>query len=232
MIRKGLIGSIPLIGVIGILSLIGWIMVPEGQAVPVHWNAAGEVNRTGSRIEAFLAIPAIAVFLTLVFAIAPSIDPRGRNLHRSKALWLTAWLGSLGILVVAQGFITLSAIGLVNTEGPTMPRLIGTAVALFIMVIGNVLSKARPNWFAGIRTPWTLSSDRSWDVTHRWGARLFMGAGLVSVAALWLTGERTGWIIMFAAITTAALVPIGLSYFLWRADPKRELYSASRHQEE
>jgi uncharacterized membrane protein len=89
-----------------------------------------------------------------------------------------------------------------------------------------VLSKARPNWFAGIRTPWTLSSDKSWDITHRWGARLFMIAGLISLAALWIAPVNTGWIIMAAAVGAAAIIPIGVSYWIWRNDPERETYSA------
>ena len=100
-------------------------------------------------------------------------------------------------------------------------------MALFIAVIGNVLGKARPNWFGGIRTPWTLSSDRSWDVTHRWAGRLFMLAGLASVPILWLTPVDTGWILMAVAIGVAALAPVVLSYFVWRNDAQRETFSAS-----
>ena len=49
------------------------------------------------------------------------------------------------------------------------------------MIIGNYLGKVRSNFFFGIRTPWTLSSERSWNRTHRLGGRLFFGLGLVAV---------------------------------------------------
>jgi uncharacterized membrane protein len=45
--------------------------------------------------------------------------------------------------------------------------------------IGNVLGKLRSNFFVGIRTPWTLSSEHVWDQTHRWAGRLFVGAAAV-----------------------------------------------------
>ena len=32
---------------------------------------------------------------------------------------------------------------------------------------------AKRNFFIGIRTPWTLSSDRVWDKTHKLGSVLF-----------------------------------------------------------
>ncbi|HSH27897.1 MAG TPA: DUF1648 domain-containing protein [Wenzhouxiangella sp.] len=92
MVRKGLLFSIPLFVAIALLGLAGWLMTPEGQAIAVHWNMAGEVDRTTGPIEAFLAIPGTALVLIAVFAIAPAIDPRGRNLQRSKPLWLTAWI--------------------------------------------------------------------------------------------------------------------------------------------
>jgi len=211
---------------IAALAITGWFMVPQGEPIPVHWGPSGEVNRTGGHFEAFLAIPVIALVLTLIFSVAPYIDPRGRNLQRSKPLWLATWVGSLVILIIAQGVISLSAIGLLDAGGATMPKLIGSAVAVFIAIIGNLLGKARPNWFAGIRTPWTLSSDRSWDVTNRWAARLFMAAGFVSLIGLWVTDEQIGWIVMLVAISIAALVPIGMSYFIWRNDPDKETYSA------
>lgn len=231
MIRKGLIRSIPLLVLITALAVVGWVMVPAGTEIPLHWSASGEVNRTGGHIEAFLAIPGMAVLFTLIHAVAPYIDPRGLNLQRSKSLWLAVWLGSLVILAIAQGVITLSALGVIEAGSSTLPKAIGSVVAIFIVVIGNLLSKARPNWFAGIRTPWSLSSDRSWDVTHRWAARLFIIAGLISLAVLWLTNEQTGWFVMFAAITMAAIVPVALSYFVWRNDPERETYSADRGEE-
>ena len=176
--------------------------------------------------EAFIFIPAMALLLTLIFALAPYTDPRARNLQRTRPLWLAVWIGSLAIVAVAQGVISLSATGAIEAGTSTMPKFIGSAVAIFIIVIGNLLSKARPNWFACIRTPWTLSSDRSWDITHRWAARLFMTAGVISLPALWLNAGQTGWIIMTVAISIAALVPVGLSYVIWRSDPHRETYSA------
>jgi uncharacterized membrane protein len=226
MVRKGLLFSIPLLLLVAAFSVMGWIMVPQGQEIPVHWSASGDVNRTAGHVEAFLLTPGIALLLTLVFAVAPSIDPRGRNLQRSQPLWLAAWLGSLLILAVAQGVISLSAIGVIDAGTALMPKLIGSVVAAFFMVIGNLLGKARPNWFAGIRTPWSLSSDRSWDVTHRWAGRLFMAAGLASLVAIWSLHEPYAWIAMLAAILIATLASIVLSYLVWKKDPERETYSA------
>lgn len=122
---------------IATISVAGRVMVPHAESIPVHWSASGEVNRTGSHIEAFVLIPAIALVLTLVLSVAPHLDPRGRNLQLSKSLWLAAWLGSLVILAIAQGVITLSAIGVIDAGGATVRKVTGSAVAAFIAIIGN-----------------------------------------------------------------------------------------------
>ena len=40
---------------------------------------------------------------------------------------------------------------------------------------GVLIKNAERNWFAGIRTPWTLSSDYVWDKTHQLGGYIFKG---------------------------------------------------------
>ena len=61
----------------------------------------------------------------------------------------------------------------------SLVALVGTGVVF--VVIGNYLPKVRPNYMMGIRTPWTLTSDLSWDRTHRLGGRLFVLEGIVFI---------------------------------------------------
>jgi uncharacterized membrane protein len=51
------------------------------------------------------------------------------------------------------------------------------------MLLGNVLGKVQRNFFVGVRTPWTLASDRVWADTHRVAAWVFVGMGLVGLVA-------------------------------------------------
>jgi len=86
--------------------------------------------------------------------------------------------------------------------------------ALFI-VAGNLLAKVRPNWFIGIRTPWTLSSKTAWDKTHRLAAWLFVIAGLLIIADI---AVPLPWrvIPMVALPACAALIATIYSYLVWR----------------
>ena len=101
-----------------------------------------------------------------------------------------------------------------------MPRFIGLAVGAMFFVMGNVLGKLRPNWFFGVRTPWTLSSKLSWNKTHRLAGWVFVLGGLLLMAA-GLVGTPTAMGIAFAVLMAGVLGAVTYSYFVWRSDPDR-----------
>ena len=98
-----------------------------------------------------------------------------------------------------------------------MERVMPFAMGVFFVVLGNVLPRTRPNWLLGIRTPWTLSSDRVWERTHRVGGYLMLGAGLVAILAGLLVPDRAMFVMM-GGITVAALGSIVYSYAVWRKE--------------
>ncbi len=225
MIRTGLIlSAIIVLAMIG-LSAWAWMMTPADAQIPVHWSATGEVNRYGSRLEAFGLIPAMTAGLSILMALAPRIDPRGRNLAKSGPLLITVWLGLLAILAMTHLALVLPALGLIEADSGLVPKLVLGAVCIFLAVIGNMLGKARPNWFVGVRTPWSLSSDRSWDITHRWAGRGFVLTGLVGGAAIVFAPVGVGLTVFLTLIGTTALGAIAVSYVAWRGDPDRETFN-------
>ena len=225
LITKGALASVGFVAVMAALSAWGWLATPPGAEVPVHWNAAGEADRYGGKVEAFALMPGLAIVLSVMFAAAPLIDPRGRNLAKSGSVLLTAWIGTLAVLTAAQAALTLSAVGILDTEGEGAPRLVLLAVSILMVVIGNVLGKARPNWFVGVRTPWTLSSDKAWDAAHRLAGRGFVVSGLLGGAAVALAPLSWGLIVLLGGIGFTAIASVALSFVVWRSDPDRETFS-------
>jgi uncharacterized membrane protein len=225
MTAKGLLASAGLLAVMAALSAWGWLATPEGAEFAVHWNAAGQPDRFGGKAEAFLVMPGIGLLLTVIFAAAPHIDPRGRNLARSSTAFLVAWIGVMVVLTLTHLALVLAATGVIASEGQAMPKLILLAVSALLVVLGNVLGKARPNWFFGVRTPWSLSSDKAWDVSHRWAARAFVLAGIGGAAAVLLAPLEAAVVIFTTLALLAGLGPILISYLVWRRDLDRETFS-------
>lgn len=221
MIRKGLLWSLVPLTAIVALGAWGYVNADPGAEFPVHWGLDGRPDRFGSRTEAFLGLPAVAVGVTLLMAALPLLDPRGTNLRRSGEAYLTAWWGALCLLALVQTGLTLTALGVWDASSNTFPRLMAAGVALMIAAVGNVLGKSRPNWFMGVRSPWTLSSDITWERTHRVTGRLFVAVGLLGVAAALMLPPSLALGVTVGGVLTVSVFSVVYSYLVWRAAPDK-----------
>ena len=202
--------------VVGMLILAAgsWSSAPD--RIPVHWDWAGQVDRYGGRFEGLLLIPLLAVGIYLGMLLLPRVDPGRANYDSFVGAYSTLRLGILAVLAVLYGVIHLWIRGHQASVEVWVPLVVG---ALFV-VVGNQLGKIRPNWFFGIRTPWTLSSKVAWTHTHRAGGWLFivMGTLFMFFAVL-----RVAWVLWFmiGISITGVLGLVVYSYLLWRDDPEK-----------
>lgn len=199
------------------LSLWAWPQIAADARLPVHFNLEGVADRFGSKEEALLALPLVAAGLTLIFLVFPFLDPRRKNLERSAKLWNAAAIGGTLVVAALHVFLVLTALG----HDLAVGDFVLPGVAGLFMLLGNYLGKSRSNWFAGVRTPWTLSSEYAWEKTHRWAGRLFVLTGVVTLAAWLFTTQQIAAYVMIAAIAATSLISIVLSYVFWRNDPDR-----------
>ena len=197
------------------VAAIRWGSVPD--RIPVHWNAAGQVDGYGGRFEGLLLMPLIALALYLLLLLIPRVDPAQRNYAAFAGTYLLLRV-SLVIYLAFLALVTQLAIG--REESVPVGNLIFGAVGVLFIVLGGAMGRLKPNWFAGIRTPWTLSSTRSWEATHRLGGRLFMGAGVLTVVAA-VVGGAAAVITMVAAMIVVLVVLTVYSYRVWRDDPDK-----------
>ena len=94
------------------------------------------------------------------------------------------------------------------------------SVAGLFCVIGNFMGKIRPNWFIGVRTPWTLSSKMSWNKTHRLAGWLFLVMGIsIAISGIW----RIAWMFIVTLVVNIFCVVwmFVYSYLIYRQDPER-----------
>jgi uncharacterized membrane protein len=191
-----------------------WTRVPT--PLPIHWNAAGEVDGWGNRGVALLTVPIAAVAIDALLRALPRIDPGGENYRSFPGAYRAARLALLVVLAGVHAVLVASALGFRFD----VVRVVFAGVGVLHVVLGGVMGKLRPNWFIGIRTPWTLSSKRSWVRTHRVAGVVFVLGGAAMTAAALLRPSSA-----LAAIFAFALGPypvlIGYSWWVWRRDPER-----------
>lgn len=220
IIKRGLLSSAAVLGFMLALSAWAWEQVPDGEEVPVHFNAQMEPDRWGSKTQGFLGLPGIAAIVTAFFALYPRFEPRRANLERSRKAYLWVWAAVLVLMGTIHTAAVFTALGSRLPIGSVVPLVLG---AMFV-VLGNFMGKIRSNFGFGIRTPWTLSSDLSWSKTHRLGGRLFvLHGGLVMISSALAGSAGMGQVMKFFVGGLLAVVAVltVYSYLVWRGDPQR-----------
>lgn len=197
-----------------LLAAITWPTAPD--RIPVHWNVYGQVDRYGGKVEGLLMLPLLTLGLYFLLLFMPRIDPGQANYQRFAGAYSIIRIATTALLAVIYGVTNLWIRG----YRIDMSIVVSLAVGALLIVIGNLMGKIRPNWFVGIRTPWTISSKASWTKTHRLGGRLFIVMGLAFIAA---GIARSPWtFIAAAAIAIGSVIwMLVYSYLVWRDDPDK-----------
>ncbi|WP_243387912.1 SdpI family protein [Bacillus kexueae] len=196
--------------------LAGLLALPYlPEQVAIHWNAAGEPDNYGHKLFGALFLPIMMIFLLGLFHILPSIDPKKKNYTHFKQSYQIL----INTLAIVFLIIHLSLLGSNLGYNIDISFVVPLVIGLLFIVIGNYMPKMKHNYFVGIRTPWTLASERVWYKTHRLGGKVFVFMGVVAIFSLWTEG--TWRFIVFISVTLAStLFLIIQSYRYYKQETK------------
>ena len=223
MIRRGLL--ISLVVVLLMVSLSAWADAGAGPHArfAVSALAATDDHVAGSAALTVLALlPLLAAGLALLFAMLPRIAPLRANLERGSRAYLIAWVG-VQLLLLALAWSLASGIRSAEPGGsPDTGWRTATAIGCATLVlIADLLPKTRRNFVFGVLTPWTLSSDLSWEKTHRLAGRLFMLVGIAGLVSSFALAPEALMFTFILPAVAAALWCVAYSYVVWRSDAGR-----------
>ncbi|OGM94870.1 hypothetical protein A2524_00230 [Candidatus Wolfebacteria bacterium RIFOXYD12_FULL_48_21] len=208
---KGTIAWI-VIGLTWVTAIVLYDGMPARMAT--HWNAAGVADGYAGKAFALFLIPAIMLLVQGLFVLIPKIDPLRKNIEAFReqfegfALLLSVFMAYLFVLIMlwSKGALFSMTVAL-------MP-----AFASMFYGMGSLLKGIKRNWFVGIRTPWTMSSDVVWDKTHALGSRLFKVSGVVILAGVVLP-QYAVWF-MVGPILASTLISVVYSYRVFKKENK------------
>jgi uncharacterized membrane protein len=192
-----------------------WNKLPD--RMPNHWGINGQVDGYASKPVAALLLPCINLAFTALMLVLPRIDPKFARYDEETKASLRRTFAAMRLAVT----LYLSFLALVVVVTPLypairIPTVIGSGAGLLLMVLGNLMTKLRPNWFFGIRTRWTLESRDIWIKTHRLGGRLMMAGGVcILIFGLLLPMKLFVICVLLPAAAVMSIVPIVYSYIIW-----------------
>ncbi|MGI6180536.1 MAG: SdpI family protein [Agathobaculum sp.] len=183
--------------------------------IPMQWDFGGQV-RYGAKWQIW-GVAGLAPVMAVLFSVLPVVDPKKRNYRKFRV--------SYDLFQVLMMLFLLAMVGICVTEA-LWPDTVNVSMAvcllcsLLFVFLGNVMPKFRPNFYCGIKNPWTLSSETVWTRTHRLGGRMMFAAGLIGLAGAFVPNNYARFALLFVPVMAACIVPSVKSYFWYRAESK------------
>ncbi len=191
------------VGIVVILFAVGIYMYPQlPDTIASHWDAQGHVNGYMSKLWGLFLLPLISVVLVLLFVAIPRIDPLKVNIEKFRPFYDKFVVLFMVFFLYLYLLTILWNIGMRYNFGQVLAPAFG---GLFYY-IGVMIEHAKQNWFVGIRTPWTLSSENVWDKTHAIGAKLFKIAGVVALLGVLLPNYALFFVLIPVLVVAVYLI--------------------------
>ncbi len=200
----------PYLLVFSYIALI-WHRLPP--VIVSHYNLTGQPDGWMPKEKALLVMAGLGLFIYLLLRFLPKLDFSAmvqpavfQRMRFVMSLLMTVAIGSLFYLATQSGELQLS-------QGAML-----ALISLGIAAVGNYMSILKPNWFIGIRTPWTLQNNRVWTRTHRLGGRLMVAGGLLGALLAVLVPAPYTVGAAVAVLLIVTLVPVVYSYVYFQQE--------------
>jgi len=206
------ITNIVLLAIVALAFVTGAFFYPQlPSQIASHWDASGQVNGYMDKFWGIFLLPFIMLGIFILYAVIPLIDPFKANIKEFKKYYNAIWIFLEVFFLYVYGLSVAWNLGYrFNFTVAIVP-----AVAVLWFFMGTFLKNVKRNWFMGIRTPWTLSSDIVWEKTHKLGGKLFQVSAVISLLGLFF-GE--GALIFFIVVPAilSAIIAVVYSYLEYK----------------
>jgi len=216
--------AISLSAVLAIVVASFYFYINFPDQVPTHWNMYGEIDGWSSRFVAAFILPLIILGLYIMFLVLPMLDPKKERYEQFSKVY-NVFKGLLVSFMSIIYFVTgFSALGYNIPVAIILPLMIG----IMFIIMGNYMSKIKMNWFVGIKTPWTLSSEDVWNKTHRAGGKIFILSGIAIATMNWMP-PTWRMPIFIATILLMTFGTFGYSYWLFNKEAKNKKHEGNNN---
>ena len=197
-----------------VYMLVLWQDLPA--RVPIHFNLEGQPDNWGSKNFLIGIIILLTLGINLLLLIVPNIDPKEKlksmgSKYQQLRFMMSLFMNALAVFILYHA----------NTGSLEQSNFVYLLIGLLFIVLGNYFQAIKPNYFIGIRTPWTLESETVWRKTHRLGGRLWMAGGAVMCISALIPNPVLRLVVFFGTGAIVAFVPVIYSFIEQRKESRR-----------
>lgn len=194
----------------GYLALV-WNELP--QTVATHYGPDLQPDQMGNKTGLWWMtgfMTAVSIGMYWLLNNLHRFDPKRKGMPPSSTFNKLA-AGMVVFLSALSFIIILSAKGTLVMQNFLFPLL-----GLLFAFIGNYMHHIRPNYFAGLRLPWTLSSDENWRRTHELAGKLWFAGGLLLAVVSLFLSPKIIFPVFIGIMLIITLIPVVYSYRLFK----------------
>ncbi|WP_187263179.1 SdpI family protein [Pontibacter beigongshangensis] len=192
---------------------LSWQELPA--RVPIHFNLQGEADGWADKSILIGLLLFITVGLYLLLLLLPKIDPKRKIEHTSPV-----YARIRVVLVLFMAALGVYSIYSASGQQAVNLNLILISIGVLVAALGNYLQSLKPNYFIGIRTPWTLESETVWRKTHRLSGPIWFAGGLLIALLALVDDSMVRQVLLIAIIAILVLVPVTYSYMESKKEKK------------
>lgn len=210
-----------------ILNKLVWLIVPVPliylaivwnklpATVALHFGMNGMPDRFGTKNELLTSLVILSGVSLLVYLLLKNIyrvDPKKYAAENKDRLLRIGFATSVFLSAIGCMLVYTSLTGAASFA----MGLILAGVGLLFAIIGNYLPNLKPNYFAGLRLPWTLENPDNWKKTHALAGKLWFAGGLFLAVICLLIPDQIALITFFVVTFIITIIPCVYSYKLYK----------------
>lgn len=205
--------------VIVLISIVSTVLfyphLPE--MIPGHYNLHGEIDRYISKEIYSILSNLIIMGLGYMMMYIPTIDNEDNSCEKFNDCYGFIVLIIMIFFLVIHIFIMLSSLVFIIDVNRVVCFLLG----LLFMGIGYCMNGVKPNYFIGVKTPWTLSNERVWDEANRLFGKVSVMCGWFMLLSSLAFRLKVVYVVILISIIIISVVPLVGSYIFYKNEVKK-----------
>jgi len=219
LILQWLITSIP---VVYYLSL--WKVLPE--EVPTHYDfnlKPDDFHSKGFMLGVLIFMGLVTVGSSATILNAKSIDPKRKSEQSNSILKITSWIATVFITLIMFLIVQMTKQYCIQQPLASFEKVIFIVLCIFFICLGLLMKNVKPNYFFGIRTPWTLESEDNWKQTHHFASKIWVWGNILLTATIMIIPNNYAGPLFIVGIILLTIIPVFYSYNLYSKKEKKDL---------